>query len=128
MRLRHHDEDLYCTDAVRAHLERKIARLGRLRPYESRLLGALRQGMKFVHADLWSRQRFLSPEEQELLAHLSQGFENLKAVVIREMQMGRLTDPRRQVIYAAIELDIEDVYHLHWYLKLFGPPLVTEAA
>jgi hypothetical protein len=84
--------------------------------------------MKFVHADLWARRDQLSLEEQELLAHLSMGFANLKAVVIREMEMDRLTDPRRRVICAAIELGIEDVYHLHLYLRLFAPPLVTEAA
>ena len=127
MRLRHHVEDQWYTPTFRVFLELK-ALVFTLNQRESLLLGALRAGMKFVQADLWARRDQLSLEEQELLAHLSMGFENLKAVVIREMQMDRLTDPRRRIICAAIELGIEDVYHLHWYLKLFGPPLVTEAA
>jgi hypothetical protein len=126
MRLRQHVED-FCTDRYQQHLESRVSRGCALNAYEWRLLRALRGGMRFVQADLWARHKSLTPEEMELLDHLSRGFDSLVAV-IRRLEAIDALNPRQSVIYAAIELGIVDVYHLHLYLKLFAPPLIAEAA
>lgn len=127
MRLRQHREDAL-TERLLSHLASADARNWKLSLYETKLRNALRAGMPFVHADLWVRQATLTPEERELLKHLSMGFEPLRMLLHRLEDIGRLTDPRQRVILAAIREGCKDPYQIQWYLKLFGPPIVTEAA